>query len=80
MDNIEIKYNDTAEIKILFRKLDILRLQNKRLLYYLHCNKDFCKRKIAALQSKVNIMENTIKDLQKENINLKRIEDENVSD
>ena len=80
MDNIEIKYNDTAEIKMLFRKIDILHLQNKRLLYYLHCNKGFYKRKIAALQSQVKNLENTIKDLQKENINLKRTQDENVSD
>ena len=80
MDNIEIKYNDTTEIRSLFRKIDILHIQNQRLLYYLHCNKNFYKRKIAALQSQVKNLENTIKDLQKENINLKRIKDENISD
>ena len=79
MDNIGKKYTDIADMKIMLKKANILHIQNQRLIYYLQCNKNFYKAKISALESKIKNLENSIKDLQKENINIERSRDENIS-
>ncbi len=68
------------DIKDILRKNKILKYQNERLLYYLNCNKHSYQKRIQALELQVKNFEDSIKDLQKENINTERVQDENMAD
>jgi len=72
--------DEDVNIKDLQKKIDILHIQNNRLLYYLHCNKNFYKKKIEALEDLCRILKKELDTLKSENIQLKRSEYENMGD
>jgi len=77
---MDIRESETSGEQMNIKKIKILRLQKKRLLFYLNCNKEYSRKKIKALQSEVKYLRDSLRDLQKNIINIERVQDENISD